>query len=99
MKIDTNRTSLDSLGTVKTDATEPTTSSSAGRAGRPAPADEVQFSSSAHLAGEAAKAAARVPDIRPDQVERARELLDSGRLGTDPYSLADALIDRAIQGD
>lgn len=99
MKIDTNRTSLDSLGTVKTDGTEPTTSSSAGRTGRTTQADEVQFSSSAHLAGAAAQAAARVPDIRPEQVERARELLESGKLGTDPYSLADVLIDRAIEGD
>ncbi|MCC7180167.1 MAG: flagellar biosynthesis anti-sigma factor FlgM [Acidobacteria bacterium] len=99
MKIDTNRTSLDSLGTVRTDGTESTATSSAGRTVRPAPSDEVQFSSSAQLAGAAAKAAAGVPDIRPGEVERARSLLESGKLGADPFKLADALIDRAIEGD
>jgi len=98
MKIDTNRTGLDSLGTARTDAAEAAPSSAAGRPGPAAPADQVQFSSGAQLAGAAAKAAANAPDIRTEEVERAKALLESGRLGADPYSLADALIDLAIDG-
>lgn len=98
MKIDSNRTGLDSLGTVRSDAAEGGSPSAATRPGA-APPDQVQLSSGAQLAGAAAKAAASAPDIRSGEVERAKALLDSGRLGADPLALADALIDRTIAGD
>lgn len=99
MKIDTNRTSLDSLSTVRTDGSDAATSSSAARTGQAGRADEVQLSSGVQLAGAAVKAAAGAPDVRPAEVARAKALLDSGKLGADPYSLADALIDIAVDGD
>jgi flagellar biosynthesis anti-sigma factor FlgM len=98
MKIDSNRTGLDSLGTVRSDSADGGSPSTATRPGAAAP-DQVQFSAGAQLAGAAAKAASSAPDIRPEEVERARALLDSGRLGADPLVLADALIDRTIAGD
>jgi flagellar biosynthesis anti-sigma factor FlgM len=98
MKIDSNRTGLDSVGTVRSDAAEGGTPSTASRPGTVAP-DQAQFSSGAQLAGAAAKAAAIAPDIRSGEVERAKALLDSGRLGADAHALADALIDHTISGD
>lgn len=100
MKIDSNRNGLDSLGTVRTEG--PEGAPQAGGTDTPAAAvsaDQVQLSSQAQLAGAAAKAAAGEPDVRPDAVERAKALLESGRLGDDPYRLADALIDRTLNGD
>jgi flagellar biosynthesis anti-sigma factor FlgM len=99
MKIDPNRTGLDSLGTVRTDAPDTASSATSTRPGPTRQADQVEFSSGAQLAGAAARAAADAPDIRPDAVERAKALLESGRLGDDPHRLADALIDRALNGD
>jgi flagellar biosynthesis anti-sigma factor FlgM len=99
MKIDSTRTGLDSLGTVKTDGSDAGAPQTAGKTAPAGAADQVQFSSSAQLAGAAARAAADTPDIRPDAVERAKALIESGRLGADPLALADALIDRAIDGD
>lgn len=99
MKIDTNRTSLDSLSTVRTDAPDSAAPSSAARTSQAGRSDEVQLSSGVQLAGAAVKAAAGAPDVRPAEVERAKALLESGRLGADPYSLADALIDLAVDGD
>lgn len=99
MKIDSNRTGLDSLGTVKTDAADTAAPSTAERPGIAAPSDQVQFSSGAQLAGAAARAAEDAPDVRPEAVERAKALLESGRLGADPFALADAIIDRVIEGD
>ncbi|HQZ37911.1 MAG: flagellar biosynthesis anti-sigma factor FlgM [Acidobacteria bacterium] len=96
MKIDTNRTNLDSLGTVKPDATDAAAPSSATRTGQAGRTDEVQLSPGVQLAGAAVKAAAGAPDVRPAEVERARALLESGKLGADPYSLADVLIDLAV---
>jgi flagellar biosynthesis anti-sigma factor FlgM len=99
MKIDTNRTGLDTVGTARTDGTETAASSSAARGGQATRTDEVQLSSGVQLAGAAAKAAADTPDVRPAEVARAKALLESGRLGADPVTLADALINRAIEGD
>jgi flagellar biosynthesis anti-sigma factor FlgM len=99
MKIEQHRAGLE---TTRTDATETSTAAAAARAGRAttAPAaDQVQVSSGAQLAGAAVKAATGAPDIREAEVERARALLESGQLGADAEQLADALIDRALDGD
>jgi flagellar biosynthesis anti-sigma factor FlgM len=99
MKIDNNRSGLDSLGTVKTEGTDAASSSQAARAEKARRGDQVAVSSGAQLAGAAVRAAEDAPDIRPEAVERAKALLEAGRIGDDPLKLADALIDRALNGD
>lgn len=100
MKIESNRAGLETNRTDSTDAA----STAAERAGRSSTAtttgaDQVQVSSGVQLADAAVKAAINAPDIREAEVERARALLDSGKLGTDVHRLADVLIDRALGGD
>lgn len=100
MKIESNRAGLE---TNRTDSTDAAASTAAGRAGRSstatAGADQVQVSSGVQLADAAVKAAINAPDIREAEVERARALLESGKLGADVHRLADVLIDRALDGD
>lgn len=100
MKIESNRPGLD---TTRTDAVDAATTTAAARTGRASAAggaaDQVQVSSGAQLAGAAVKAATDAPDVREAEVARARTLLESGRLGADADRLADALIDRVLDGD
>jgi len=93
------RTRLGAPGGGRTDATDTATSPTAAQTGRARPIDEVQPSPGVQLAGDAVKAATGVPDVRSAVVERARALLESGQLDEDPYSLADVLIDLAIDGE
>ncbi len=102
MRIDRNGTDVEAIGAAKTDAAQGSQTPHARRGDRAEhaqPADQVQLSPGAELAGQAVKAAEASPDIRPDVVERARALLQSGDLGSDPLRLADALIDRTIHKD
>jgi len=55
-------------------------------------ADRLELSDDAQLLQTALRAAERVPDIRPDVVERVRAALDRGEIGNDPGRIADALI-------
>ncbi|MFN8057693.1 MAG: flagellar biosynthesis anti-sigma factor FlgM [Vicinamibacterales bacterium] len=55
--------------------------------------DRVDVSSDARLVSDALKAASDAPAIRQDAVERAKKKLESGELGSDPYKLADRIID------
>lgn len=99
MRIDNNRANFDRIESARTEATQ-SGSSKAGRAGQAGSGDQVRLSSGVQLASTAATAAASAPDIRQDKVERAKELLESGKLGNDANKLAEALIDRAlINGD
>ena len=66
-----------------------------GKAGA-AGADKVTVSSDAELASAAISASNQSPDVRPDAVARARQLMADGKVGADPYALADTLIDQAI---
>jgi flagellar biosynthesis anti-sigma factor FlgM len=59
--------------------------------------DSVQLSSDAQLATTAAAAASTAPEIRQDKVEAARKALEAGRIGSDPYALADKLIDSMLE--
>lgn len=95
MKIDNNRANFDRIESARIDAAQ-SGSARAGRAGQAASGDQVRLSSGVQLASTAATAAASAPDIRQDKVDRARALLDGGRLGNDAHKLADALIDRAL---
>jgi flagellar biosynthesis anti-sigma factor FlgM len=95
MRIDNNRANFDRIESAKTEGPQ-SGSSKAGRAGQAGGGDQVRLSSGVQLASTAATAAASSPDIRQDQVERAKALLESGKLGNDANKLADALIDRAL---
>lgn len=98
MRIDNNRANFDRIESAKTDAAQAGPSKSGGT-GQIGSGDQVRLSSGVQLASTAATAAASAPDIRQDQVERARALLESGKLGNDANKLADRLIDRAIAND
>lgn len=95
MRIDNNRANFDRIESAKTEAAQ-SGSSKAGRAGQAGSGDQVRLSSGVQLASTAATAAASAPDIRQDKVERAKALLESGKLGNDANKLAEALIDRAL---
>lgn len=98
MRIDNNRANFDRIESARTEAAQ-AGSTKAGRAGQSAGGDQVHLSSGVQLVSSAATAAASAPDIRPDHVERAKALLDSGKLGADAGKLADALIDRVLASD
>ncbi len=70
-----------------------------GRAARPgAPGgDRVELSSDVQLVTQAVKAADSSPAIRQDAVERARQKLMAGQVGSDPMRLADRLIDHLLE--
>ena len=71
---------------------------SASKPGRPAPiSDQVDLSPDVQLANAAVAAAEKASDIRPAEVARARELLNSGQLGNDLESLASKIIDSLIK--
>lgn len=93
MKIQGNRPDNDAAITQNTKVdrggaeTRPAAGTKAGQG------DRVALSSEAALASSVAKAAAELPDIRMDLVNRMRELMDRGELGNDAEALADRLID------
>lgn len=98
MRIDNNRANFDRIEQARTEAAQGG-STRTGRAGQAGSGDQVSLSSGVQLASSAASAAAGAPDVRQDKVERAKALLESGRLGNDLHKLADKLIDRAITND
>jgi flagellar biosynthesis anti-sigma factor FlgM len=63
---------------------------------KPDKGDSVAVSSDAALASSAVKAANESPDIRPDVVERMKQLRDRGELGKDVGKLSDSLIDAML---
>jgi len=97
VKIDPNRPAVDTGGTeaLKRATGDPLVQRSS--AGRPSPSrDRVDVSSDAQLLASLLDAAERAPAIRPDAVERARRLLESGEIGRDGATLADRLIDHLL---
>jgi flagellar biosynthesis anti-sigma factor FlgM len=72
----------------------------AGRAGkdRPptSPGDRVEVSSDARLMSSALQEATKAPAVRQDVVERARQKLAAGEVGTDLERLADRMIDSLL---
>jgi flagellar biosynthesis anti-sigma factor FlgM len=58
--------------------------------------DRFEKSPDAKLAEMAVRAVANSPDIRPEVVERAKQKLMSGELGSDTERLADRLIDSLL---
>jgi hypothetical protein len=59
--------------------------------------DGVTLSGELRLADAAVRAAAITGDVRPQAIERARQLLQSGRLASDVEGLAERIIDSLIQ--
>jgi flagellar biosynthesis anti-sigma factor FlgM len=68
----------------------------AGLAAAPAE-DRLDVSSDARLLNTAVQAANDAPEIRHDLVERARQMLDNGTLGSDLNRLADRMIDHMMR--
>lgn len=70
---------------------------------RPAPkpaepqADAVKLSDTLKLADQAVRAAAASGDVRPEAVARARQLLESGLVGSNPDALAERIIDSLLE--
>lgn len=97
MKINQNRANLDTaVGGVRPEPVRDERAAAAERASHEKSTDQVRVSTTSQLAAQAASAASQAPDVRPDVVERARKLLESGELGKSAERLADALIDNAI---
>lgn len=91
MKVDPRTESSREVAPTATDATR----QSPTLAGKTP--DAVRLSDSLRLADDAVRAAALSGDVRPANVARARELLQSGQLGRDLGSLADRIIDSLTQ--
>jgi flagellar biosynthesis anti-sigma factor FlgM len=82
----------------QTDATRlETTRQNAKTADRTgAKADRLEVSKDAQLVSSALKTATTAPDIRPEAVERARQALAAGKVGTDSLALADKMLDSLL---
>ena len=94
MKIDANRPAHDAQATDGTRRTEKDAAVHQGArtssAGSP---DRVELSGDAALRAAALKAANDAPSIRTELVDRMREKLDQGQVGTNSTRLADAILD------
>ena len=97
MKIDSSRANFDTTPAGKIEAAKIADAKSAAATGAVRTgADQVRVSADAKFASSAIDAARNTPDVRRDVVERAKALLADGKIGNDPYRLADALIDKTI---
>src|SRR5262245_20874375 len=99
MKIDNNRTQLDSAASANRaeGVQDSAATQKARKAGETTSADQVTLSAGAQLATAAVDAAQKSSDVRPDVVERAKKLLSEGKIGNDAERLADALIDATLK--
>jgi flagellar biosynthesis anti-sigma factor FlgM len=68
----------------------------AGRRADDPKADRVVVSPDAQLFSSAVREVSRVPEVRQDVVERARQKLAAGEIGRDPFKLADKIIDSLL---
>jgi flagellar biosynthesis anti-sigma factor FlgM len=99
MKIDSNRPNFDATPAGKIEAARVADAKSTGARAALRGGDQVSVSAAAQFASSAIDAARNAPDIRPDVVERAKALLADGKVGNDPYRLADALIDKTMDAN
>jgi flagellar biosynthesis anti-sigma factor FlgM len=99
MKIDSNRANLETTPSDRIDATRMGDTKSSGARAAQRGTDQVSVSDAAKFASSAIDAARNAPDVRPDVVERAKALVNAGTVGRDPYKLADALIDKALEAN
>lgn len=98
MKIDGNRPDNDAAIAQNTKVDRGGADARAVAGARAGQGDRVALSSEAALASSVAKAAAELPDVRMDLVNRMRELMERGELGADAEALADRLIDGMLEG-
>jgi flagellar biosynthesis anti-sigma factor FlgM len=97
MKIDGNRPAHDTQAADGPRRTEKDAGVRPG-AGAAAPAgDRVELSGDAALRTAALKAAMDAPAIRTDLVDRLRDRLNAGQVGTDSHKLAEAIIDDLLK--
>jgi flagellar biosynthesis anti-sigma factor FlgM len=96
MKIEGGRPNAEALGTQRVDHTSVDRSTKTGRRADSG-GDSVQLSSDAHLVSTAVSAVTAAPSIRQDKVDAARKAIEAGRVGNDPYSLADKMIDSLLE--
>lgn len=96
MKIEGKRPSFDQP-LDRVDATK-TSQAGLGRQRGATTADQIRVSAEARLAREAVQLAQDGTDVRPEAVDRAKALLESGQLGADAEAIADKLIDSALEG-
>jgi flagellar biosynthesis anti-sigma factor FlgM len=71
----------------------------AAKAGDTGGQDSVNVSSAAQFASQAIAASQSAPDVRPDVVARAKQMMLDGKIGNDPHRLADTLIDHALNSN
>ena len=96
MKIDGDKPSIRTGQPDPADRSDRTANPPTGPAAPPTPVgrgDQVQLSPDLQLVRTAVDAAAQVPAVRGDVVDRMRALLAQGGVGSDASRLADAMID------
>lgn len=59
--------------------------------------DRIEVSSNARFLNSAVQAANDAPEIRPELVERAKKLIETGELGANVERLADRMIDHMMR--
>jgi anti-sigma28 factor (negative regulator of flagellin synthesis) len=97
MKIQAARAEeLASTQTQPTDRTRGARSEPASQVSDAVVTDRFEKSPDAQLAEMAVRAATMSPDIRPEVVERAKQKLMSGELGSDTERLAERMIDSLL---
>ena len=97
MKIQAARAEeIASTQTQQTDRTRGARSEPASPVSDPVVTDRFEKSPDAKLAEMAVRAVATSPDIRPEVVERAKQKLMSGELGSDTERLAEKMIDSLL---
>src|SRR5262245_24084982 len=97
MKIDSNRQTGDTDATSRLEKTGKADRAKHGKGTAPSSQDRVEVSDDAKLLNDALKAVQDSSDVRPDVVERAKKLLESGELGKDSHKLADRLIGEMLK--
>jgi flagellar biosynthesis anti-sigma factor FlgM len=97
MKINNVTTAFDAISKLQPEPA-PATAAAVGRKEQPV-GDQVKLSANAQLAQAAMGAVGQAADIRYDKVERAKALLASGELGSNPFRLADAIVARVMENE
>ena len=94
MKVEQHGPAIPEACTEQTGRTGETPSPAAKTTGPVAAGDTVRISDDVQFVRTALERANAQPEIRPEVVQRMRELIARGELGADAEKLADALIDR-----
>jgi flagellar biosynthesis anti-sigma factor FlgM len=96
MKIEGGRPNAEALGTRRVNQASVDQSTKTGRRAVSS-GDSVQRSSNAHLVSKTVSAVTAAPSGRRNKIDAARKAIEAGRVGDDPYSLADKMIDSLLE--